>query len=63
MNILVLGARVIGSEMARELVRTFLSAEFTGEERHQRRLEKINNLERRIDWEGKKQKANVKRQK
>lgn len=63
MNILVLGARVIGSEMARELVRTFLSAEFTGEERHQRRLDKINILEGRIDWEGKKQKANVKRQK
>jgi RpiB/LacA/LacB family sugar-phosphate isomerase len=63
MNILVLGARVIGSEMARELVRTFLSAEFTGEERHQRRLDKINILERRIDWESKKQKANVKRQK
>jgi RpiB/LacA/LacB family sugar-phosphate isomerase len=57
MNVIVLGARVIGPEMARELVRTFLSAEFTGEERHQRRLDKINALERRTDWEGKKQKA------
>jgi RpiB/LacA/LacB family sugar-phosphate isomerase len=50
MNVIVLGARVIGPEMARELVRTFLSAEFTGEERHQRRLDKIRAIERRVDW-------------
>jgi RpiB/LacA/LacB family sugar-phosphate isomerase len=50
MNVIVLGARVIGSETARELVRTFLSAAFTGEERHQRRLDKIKAIERRIDW-------------
>jgi RpiB/LacA/LacB family sugar-phosphate isomerase len=50
MNVIVLGARVIGSEMARELVRAFLSAEFTGEERHQRRLDKIKAIERRVDW-------------
>jgi RpiB/LacA/LacB family sugar-phosphate isomerase len=50
MNVIVLGARVIGPEMARELVRTFLSAEFTGEERHQRRLDKIKAIERRVDW-------------
>ena len=49
MNILVLGARVIGPEMARELVRTFLSAEFTGEERHRRRLDKIRTIERK-EW-------------
>jgi RpiB/LacA/LacB family sugar-phosphate isomerase len=49
MNILVLGARVIGPEMARELVRTFLSAEFTGEERHRRRLDKIRTIERN-EW-------------
>jgi ribose 5-phosphate isomerase B len=47
MNILVLGARVIGAELARELVRTFVAATFTGEERHRRRLEKIKALERR----------------
>jgi len=47
MNILVLGARVIGEELARELVRTFLAATFTGEERHRRRLEKIKALEQR----------------
>ncbi len=48
MNILVLGARVIGSELARELVRTFLAAEFTGEERHRRRLGKVSALETRF---------------
>jgi RpiB/LacA/LacB family sugar-phosphate isomerase len=47
MNVLVLGARIIGSELARELVRAFLSARFTAEERHQRRLNKINSLEKR----------------
>ena len=47
MNVLVLGARVIGIELARELVETFLAAQFNGEERHRRRVEKINALERR----------------
>jgi len=46
MNILVLGARVIGVELARELVRAFLEARFTHEERHERRLGKIKTLER-----------------
>ncbi len=45
MNVLVLGARVIGFELARELVRAFIGAQFTGEERHRRRLEKIYLLE------------------
>jgi ribose 5-phosphate isomerase B len=45
MNILVLGARVIGLELARELVRAFLEARFTHEERHERRLSKIKALE------------------
>ncbi len=47
MNVLVLGARVIGSELARDLVSTFLHAEFSGEERHRRRLEKVKALEKR----------------
>ena len=47
MNILVLGARIIGEELARELVRTFLAAGFTAEERHVRRLAKIRTLETR----------------
>ena len=45
MNVLVLGARIIGTELAQELVRTFLGANFTGEERHVRRLEKIKRIE------------------
>jgi RpiB/LacA/LacB family sugar-phosphate isomerase len=47
MNLLVLGARVIGVELARELVSSFLAAQFTGEERHRRRVGKIKALERR----------------
>src|SRR5437588_674829 len=47
MNILVLGARIIGEELARELVRAFLAAAFTAEERHLRRVAKIKSLERR----------------
>src|SRR6266571_7277461 len=46
-NVLVLGARVIGSELARELVRAFVNARFTGEERHRRRLAKIHSIEQR----------------
>jgi RpiB/LacA/LacB family sugar-phosphate isomerase len=46
MNILVLGARIIGEETAKELSHAFLNATFTGEERHVRRLAKIAALER-----------------
>jgi RpiB/LacA/LacB family sugar-phosphate isomerase len=46
-NMLVLGARVIGVELARDLVEHFLAAKFSGEERHRQRLEKIKALERR----------------
>jgi ribose 5-phosphate isomerase B len=48
MNVLVFGARVIGVQLADDLVRAFLSAKFSGEERHVRRLDKIANLERRF---------------
>jgi ribose 5-phosphate isomerase B len=48
MNVLVLGARVIGLELARELVRAFLGARFTHEERHQRRLGKIKAIEEEV---------------
>ena len=47
MNVLALGARVIGPSLAVELVRAFLSAEFSGAERHRRRLEKVKRLESR----------------
>jgi ribose 5-phosphate isomerase B len=46
-NILVLGSRVIGSALAQELVDAFLAAQFNREERHRRRVEKINALEQR----------------
>jgi len=45
MNVLCLGARVIGAALAPELVQTFLAARFTGEERHVRRLDKVNAIE------------------
>jgi len=46
-NVLVLGSRVIGVELAKDLCIIFLNARFTGEERHQRRLAKIVNIEKR----------------
>jgi len=46
MNVLCLGARVIGVEVATELAVAFLMARFSGEERHIRRLEKVAALER-----------------
>jgi transaldolase/glucose-6-phosphate isomerase len=45
MNVLVLGARVIEADLARELLQRFLQATFSGEERHVRRLKKIEALE------------------
>ncbi len=47
MNVLCLGARVIGSELAAELVTAFLNASFSGEERYHRRVAKITDLERK----------------
>jgi len=47
MNVLVLGARVIGVELARELVNRFLAAKYSDEERHHRRVAKIKALEER----------------
>ncbi len=45
-NVLVLGSRVVGPELARELVCAFLGAAFSREERHERRLAKVRALER-----------------
>ena len=47
MNVLVLGARIIGLELARELIQTYLRAKFTDEDRHRWRLEKIKKIESR----------------
>jgi ribose 5-phosphate isomerase B len=44
-NVLCLGARVTGTELAMELVRAFVHARFTNEERHRRRLQKIKAIE------------------
>ena len=46
MNILVLGSRVIGEALARDLVDQFLRALFSNEERHVRRLQKVQALEK-----------------
>ena len=45
MNILVLGSRVIGIEVAKEALKAFLGASFSGEERHVRRLNKVLLIE------------------
>jgi RpiB/LacA/LacB family sugar-phosphate isomerase len=47
MNVLVLGGRVVGSELAKELARAFIAARFSGEERHVRRLAKVQALDAR----------------
>lgn len=48
MNVLCLGARVIGGALAQEIATAFLGARFSGEERHQRRLNKILAIEERF---------------
>jgi ribose 5-phosphate isomerase B len=47
MNVLALGARVVGEALALEIVDAFVAARFSGEERHVRRLRKVNALEAR----------------
>jgi ribose 5-phosphate isomerase B len=47
MNVLCLGARVVGGALALDLVSAFLGARFSGQERHQRRLDKILEFEAR----------------
>ena len=45
MNVLCLGARIVGIELARELISAFLGARFSAEERHVRRLAKVKAME------------------
>jgi RpiB/LacA/LacB family sugar-phosphate isomerase len=47
MNVLVLGGRIVGPALAHELVRAFVAARYSGEERHARRLAKVIALESR----------------
>jgi len=48
MNVLVLGARVIGFALAQDLVSAYIGAKFTNEERHVRRLNKVKAIEARF---------------
>jgi ribose 5-phosphate isomerase B len=45
MNVLVLGSRIVGEKLAEDLLKAFLGAKFTGEERHLRRLNKVKAIE------------------
>jgi ribose 5-phosphate isomerase B len=47
MNVLVMGSRIVGPALARELVAAFVAARFSGEERHVRRLGKVKALEQK----------------
>jgi len=48
MNVLVMGSRVIGEKLAEDIVRAYLAAKFTNEERHVRRLAKVHALEEKF---------------
>jgi ribose 5-phosphate isomerase B len=45
MNVLCLGGRIVGEEVAKSLVKAFVTARFSGEARHQRRLDKVLAIE------------------
>lgn len=44
-NVLALGGRIVGAEHAKDIAATFLSTAFSGEERHQKRIDKISKYE------------------
>src|ERR1700739_619090 len=48
MNVLVMGSRVVGEKLAEDVVRAYLAANFTNEERHVRRLAKVHALEEKM---------------
>jgi len=48
MNVLVMGSRVVGEKLAEDIVRAYLAAKFTNEERHVRRLAKVQALEEKF---------------
>lgn len=48
LNVLCVGTRVIGPELMMEIIRAFVAARFTGEERHRRRLAKVKAMEDRF---------------
>lgn len=51
-NVLCLGGRVVGSALAQELLQAFVTAKFTGEERHMRRLNKVKAIENQQSQDG-----------
>jgi ribose 5-phosphate isomerase B len=55
MNVLCLGQRVIGDELAKEIVARFIGATFSGAERHMRRLAEVNAIEKRFLRTGRKE--------
>ena len=50
-NVLALGSRVVGARLAEELAITFMAAEYSREERHAKRIQKIEDLERHFAGE------------
>jgi ribose 5-phosphate isomerase B len=48
MNVLVMGSRIIGVKLAEDIVHAYLAANFTNEERHVRRLAKVNAIEQKM---------------
>ncbi|WP_373549734.1 RpiB/LacA/LacB family sugar-phosphate isomerase [Haliscomenobacter sp.] len=46
MNMICIGGRVVGEELAWEIVQAFLKAQYSGEARHERRLDKVKQLEK-----------------
>jgi ribose 5-phosphate isomerase B len=44
-NVIAIGARIVGSELAKDIIKTYLTTDFSGEERHQRRIDLISELE------------------
>ena len=51
MNLLCIGSRIIGIEVAKEIVKAFIEARYTGEERHSRRLSKVLDMESEFNKE------------
>lgn len=47
-NVIAIGARIVGVELAKDIIKTFLTTDFSGEERHQRRIDLISAAEERF---------------
>ena len=47
-NVIAIGARIVGSELAKDIIKTFLTTDFSGEERHQRRIDLLSDAEERF---------------